>query len=348
MRIGFIDVDADYRKKVTYPNLALMKLSAYHKRAGDVAEWHKIGVHYDRVYVSKVFSDEYTKEQLPFIDADEIIRGGSGYAIDVQNGRECYHAERDPHLNDEVEHIMPDYSLYGLTDDAYGFLTRGCPRGCNFCHVAAMQGRRSYTVARLSEFWNGQKRIHLNDPNILACKDWKMHFEDLAKSGARVDFNQGLDVRLLTEEKAAALNEIKYSAIHFAWDRYEDHLEKQLAIAKEVLKRNSRQYISVYILTNSGSTIEQDIERVEYVKSLGFQPYVMVYRQSTAPKEVKRLKRYANNPFVCWQTPTYKDYDANARSERYGKTGTTHKQKIDFASVLAGSNDDGQPVENII
>lgn len=76
MRIGFIDVDADYRKKVTHPNLAIMKFSAWHKKQGDTTEWHQIGEHYDRVYLSKVFSDEYTKEQIPFIDADEIIRGG--------------------------------------------------------------------------------------------------------------------------------------------------------------------------------------------------------------------------------------------------------------------------------
>lgn len=236
---------------------------------------------------------------------------------------------------------MPDYGLYGITDDAYGYLTRGCPRGCDFCHVAGMQGRMSHTVARLSEFWNGQKTIHLNDPNILACREWEMHFDDLAKSKARVDFNQGLDVRLLTEEKALKLNEIKYTSIHFAWDRYEDHLEDKLTIAKERLKRNSRALISVYILTNSGSTFEQDVERVEFVKSIGFQPYVMVYRQSTASKELRKLKRYANNPFVCWATPTWEAYNADARSERYGKTGIKHKQKIDRDALLASGMDNG-------
>lgn len=90
---------------------------------------------------------------------------------------------------------MPDYSLYGITDTAYGFLTKGCPRGCDFCHVKDMQGRATRTVARLSEFWNGQKNIKLLDPNLTASPEWRMHFQDLKDSKAYIDFTQGLDAR---------------------------------------------------------------------------------------------------------------------------------------------------------
>lgn len=305
MLIGLIDADNEHRGKVTFPNLPLMKLSAWHKAQGDTVEWYSLdkvfeGHLYDKVYVSKVFSDEYTPNNAVPIGCKEVVFGGSGYAIKIENGREVYHKELDSSIPTQVEHIYPDYSIYGdLTKDtAYGFLTRGCPRGCDFCHVAPMQGRCSHTVARLSEFWNGQKYIKLCDPNILACKDWKMHFEDLVASKAYVDFTQGLDIRLLTEEKIELLNLMRYKSIHFAWDRPEEDLRDCFRLVKEKLRRNGRDRIYVYILTNSGSTHEQDVERVEFIKSLNFQPYVMIYRQSTAPKETKQLKRYANNPFI--------------------------------------------------
>ena len=335
-----IDVDADYRGKVTYPNLAIMKLSAWHKSLGDDVEWHTIGTHYDRVYLSKVFSDEYTQERVPFIDADEIFRGGSGYAITVENGREVHHPEYDKPLPYEVDHIMPDYGIYGITDHAYGFLTKGCPRQCDFCHVKSMQGIRSHTVARLSEFWDGQKYIDIFDPNILACPDWKIHFQDLIDCKSYVEFNQGLDIRMLTEEKVEMLNSIKYNSIHFAWDRPEEDLREKFRLVKDKLKRNRRQLLSCYILTNSGSTHQQDVDRVEFIKSMDIQPYVMVYRQNTAPKETMQLKRYANNPFVCWGTPTFADYKASARSNRFGKTGIKFKEATTIDSLRNGGADE--------
>ena len=154
MRIGLIDVDGH-----NFPNLPLMKLSAWHKQQGDSVEWYIPIQHgfpnppLDRVYMSKVFS--FTPDYWDFVNAKEIIRGGSGYCIKSVNGKEVYHKENDSQLPYEVEHIYPDYSLYPeLTKDtAYGFMSRGCPRGCDFCHVEAKEGRKAYKVADLSEFW---------------------------------------------------------------------------------------------------------------------------------------------------------------------------------------------------
>lgn len=122
-----------------------MKLSAWHKKQGDTVEWYEplFSGHMDRVYMSKVFS--FTPDYEYYIDADEIIKGGSGYCIELVNGKEIYRTENDIQLPPEIEHIYPDYSLYPeLTNDtAYGFMSRGCPRGCDFCHVEAKEGRKS-------------------------------------------------------------------------------------------------------------------------------------------------------------------------------------------------------------
>lgn len=152
MKVGLIDVDGH-----NYPNIPLMKLSAWHKKQGDSVEWYEpmFSGHCDRVYMSKVFS--FTPDYEWCIDADEIIQGGSGYAISLVDGKEVYDSSKDTPLPYEIEHIYPDYSLYGITDTAYGFLTRGCPRGCSFCHVEEKEGRASRKVADLNEFWDGQK-----------------------------------------------------------------------------------------------------------------------------------------------------------------------------------------------
>lgn len=152
IKIGLIDVDGH-----NYPNLALMKISAFEKAQGNEVEWH-IGLkHYDRVYMAKVFDETYSTESDFCIQADEIIKGGTGYSL-------------DNNLPEEVEHIFPDYSLYAIKNTAYGFLTRGCPRHCGFCIVGDKEGLVSHKVADLSEFWNGQKNIEILDPNLLACK----------------------------------------------------------------------------------------------------------------------------------------------------------------------------------
>lgn len=132
MKIGLIDVDGH-----NYPNIPLMKISAYHKSQGDSVEWYDplFSGHMDKVYMSKVFG--FTEDYQYYVDADEIIKGGSGYCINLVNGKEVYDKSKDIELPYEIEHIYPDYSLYGITDTAYGFLTRGCPRGCHFCHVEA-------------------------------------------------------------------------------------------------------------------------------------------------------------------------------------------------------------------
>lgn len=306
MKIGLIDVDGH-----NYPNLPLMKISAWHKAQGDHVEWYRgiLSDHMQRVYMSKVFS--FTKDFEWAIDADEIIKGGSGYSIELEGDHEVYHKERDVALPDEIEHIYPDYSIYPqyTKNTAYGFLTRGCPRGCDFCHVAAKEGQRSRKVANLDEFWKGQRMIMLNDPNVLASPDHMDLLTQLVDSRAKVEFNQGLDIRLVNDRNLDLIRQIPMKYIHFAFDRYED---KDLIVPKLKAFREATGYghrkVMVYILVNFNTTIEQDLERIQICRDIDFDPFVMVYDKEHADPVYKHLARWCNNDRVFWSVPTFKEY----------------------------------------
>lgn len=303
MKIGLIDVDS-----YNFPNLPLMKLSAWHKAQGDDVEWYTPFDTYDIVYQSKVFTD--SEDHNEYINARKVVKGGTGYAIKGAGG-ETYCKELDKQLPYEIEHIYPDYSLYGINDTAYGFLTRGCPRGCDFCIVGKKEGLRSVKVADLTEFWHGQKNIVLNDPNILACKDWEDLLGQLADSKAMVDFNQGLDARMLTEAKCEAIGYVRIKEIHFAWDRYEDKdvVLPKLEMFAKICKTKPHQHNSiVYVLVNHGSTIGQDLERIYTLRDMGYWAYVMVYDKANCAREYKDLQRWCNNRIIFAKCPRFEDY----------------------------------------
>ena len=307
MKVGLIDLDKKTQKK-PFPNLPLMKLSAWHKAQGDEVLWYD-GTYCDLVYVSKVFS--FSPDYDVEINAAEVRYGGSGFAIHLVNGKEVYDKSKDPPLPYEVEHIYPDYSLYDLTDTAYGFIQRGCPRGCFFCHVQSMQGSCARKVADLSEFWNGQKNIVLLDPNITALKQWREVFSQLIESRANIDFSQGLDIRLMTPEKTDMLMKMNVKSVHFAWDHYKD---KDIIVPKlkEFQKQTGwkRDKVSVYVLTNYDSTLEEDLERVMTIREIGFQPYVMRYDKEHIPRgsEINALARWVNFVPLFWKYNTFDEY----------------------------------------
>lgn len=343
MKIGLIDAELMWTPKKNgrrygnskadiFPNIPLMKLSGAFKEYGEQVEWYDPTVHYDRVYISRVFTSTPIDREI--INADHVYYGGSGWNIMLEDGKEKWvHLEKltpplklfpqgeyMPQLDYITEHHMPDYGIYPMIKDtALGFLTRKCPRRCSFCHVAEKEGTITTKVADLSEWWDGQKNIVLCDPNILACKDWKDLLSQLADSKAKVDINQGLDARLLTEEKMEYLNRINLSTIHFAWDSMKDEKEVLQGLhlfasmySKKLAKSHAAQ---VFVLTNYDTTIEEDLYRIYTLRDMGFEPYVMVYDKSNAAPVYKSLQRWVNMRAIFHTVARFEDYDRSLAKE---------------------------------
>lgn len=259
-------------------------------------EWWKPEGRYDLVYKSRVFTDTYSKDTIAVTNAGLVVLGGTGYGS-------------GPDLPAEVEHSRPDYAIYPqFPDTAYGFLSRGCPRNCGFCIVSGKEGRKSVHTADLSEFWQGQREIKLMDANLLACPDHERLIEQLAQSRAWVDFSQGLDIRLITPDNVALLNRVRTKAVHFAWDNPREDLTGYFRRFLELTSIKSDRRRRVYVLTNYNSTHEQDLYRVETLRGMGYDPYVMVYDRPSAPPVTRRLQRWVNNKRIFYAVPKFADY----------------------------------------
>ena len=316
MKIGLVDTDSH-----NWPNLCLMKLSAYHKARGDDVSWLTPEEHYDLVYKSRVFTDLYAKDTVEVNNADLVLSGGTGY--DLSNK-----------LPPEIEHIYPDYSIYPqFSGTAYGFLTRGCPRRCPWCIVGEKEGFKSVRHADLSEFRREQREIKLMDANLLACPEHEALLLQLAESRAYVDFSQGLDIRLVTPDNITLLNKIRTKAIHFAWDNPDVDLTPQFQWFVEHTAVRSKYRRRVYVLTNHGSTHEQDLYRVCTLRDLGYDPFVMVFDRPNAPIITRRLQRWANNKRIFYTVKDFGDYipgriggKANDAESNAQRSGTREKE----------------------
>lgn len=292
MKVGLIELD-----NTEFPNIALMKISSYNKSLGDTVEWYEplFGGWYDVVYVSKVFT--YSADYPYEINADTVIYGGGGYN------------------NDELslDTVMPDYSLYGIEDEAYGYLTRGCPNNCPYCVVPKLDGNSVRKVADLGDFWSGQKTINIMDANLLGLNN-RIEvvdlFEQMIESKAYINFVQGLDIRLIDDEIIDLLLRMKIKIIHFAWDDPRDKIIPQkLQHFRDRTGWGIRK-VAVYVLTNFWSTIQEDLERIYTIRDIGFTPFDMVYDRHLLPRghEVLRMQRWCNNKFVFRSVARFEDY----------------------------------------
>lgn len=315
MRIGLIDVDGH-----NFPNLALMRISAYHKSIGDEVEWYRhnfieVDNIYDKVYMSKIFSDIYSPSIPTPKNAKEVIKGGTGYHIHLgSDGKEYFDSENHADLPSEIEKMFPDYSIYPQFDFAVSMTSRGCPRGCSFCHVAAKEGRCAVKVADVSDFWCGQKTIEVLDPNITACKDKRDLFAQYRETKASIVFNQGLDIRCINDYDIEDINHMRIKDIHFAWDNPKDNLEQKFRNFAKGFRRKSNIGV-VYCLTNFNSTMEENLYRIYTLRDLGYDPYVMIYNKPNAPKEIRQLQRWVNNKFIFKSCKRFEDYQTTNTSK---------------------------------
>ena len=220
---------------------------------------------------------------------------------------ECFDAEHHETLPPEIEKMFPDYSIYPEYKYAVSMTSRGCPRGCAFCHVAAKEGRCSVKVANVSDFWNGQDEIKVLDPNITACREKRDLMWQYRDTGAKIDFTQGLDIRLLNEEDIDDLNNMRLRTIHFAWDNPKDDLEERFRDFAKRFRRKSN-IAMVYVLTNFNSTMDENLHRIYTLRDIGYDPYVMIYNKHNAPHEVMELQRWCNNKIVFGSCKKFEDY----------------------------------------
>ena len=296
MKIGLIDVDSH-----NFPNLALMKISTYHKNKGDQVSWYDnlfaMIEPYDIVYMSKVFTDLYTPDYQYTVFAKEVIKGGYGY-----NNYELPFKD--------YETTFPDYSIYydiypQFRKTAFGYLTRGCPRNCSFCIVSGYEGKKVRQVADVYEFFDSDihNEIRLLDANILAYKsdfneDHTRLLRHLRNSGAYIHFTGGVDIRFLNKEQADMINQMKIKMLHFAWDNDDQGKTEEVIRHKRSWLRYNRSKIMFYVLVNYDTTWEFDLYRVEELRKIDCDPYIMIYDKPKAHKKYRHLQRYVNNKFI--------------------------------------------------
>jgi hypothetical protein len=307
--IGLLDVDR-LQGESSFPNLALMKLSAHHKSKGDnvtlLSPQNSSISSYDKVYMSKVFTfkSDYEMGVGDLFGSTEIVKGGSGYR------------DHSIVLPNEIEHVCPDYDLYpkAKTPYAVGFLTRGCLRKCSFCVVPLKEGAiRPH--AEVDEFLGDNKKVVLIDNNVLAHEHGLKQIQVLVDKGLLVDFNQGLDARLIDAPIAKLLAQVRWHPfVRLACD----HNSQRKAVKKA--STLLRQYgckphrFASYLLIKPNE-LEDALDRATFLVYNDILPYPQLYKdisqdgghQPVFDKETKLFARflqgynYNNYEFLaCW------------------------------------------------
>lgn len=292
MKIGLIDVDGH-----NFPNLALMKLSAYHKSIGDSVNWADIG-NYDITYMSKIFT--YTQDLgMGLGNYGTVIKGGTGYDYRTT-------------LPLNIDKLCPDYSIYPMFKEAYGFLTRGCPNKCSWCIVPNKEGG-IYAYADIEEFIDRRKSAILMDNNVLAHEHGLKQIEKIIKLRINIDFNQGLDARIIAdnEDIAKLLSNVNwYRPLRMACDTKGQmpYIEK----ATKLLRKHGAkpQNYFIYVLVKD---IDDALLRVEFLRKLRLdpfaQPYIDFSGKNKVTRQQKQFARWVNHKAI-FKTIPYSKYVA--------------------------------------
>lgn len=263
MKIGLHDADKEHLRKKTFPNYALMKLSAYHKSIGDTVNWWNPLEQFDKVYSSKIFDFTPENQYLP----PDTVKGGTGYNITGL-------------LPKSIDLMYPDYSIYPDYSCAIGFLTRGCPNHCDWCVVPQKEGDIKPYRKWTELIRPNSNQLVLMDNNILSSPFGLEQLEELATSQIKIDLNQGMDARLVTEEIACLLSRIKWiKYIRFSCDQI-SQLDSIFNACKWLKKHGVSLYkIFIYVL------VRKDLQgadfRVQELKKIkGLSLYAQAERNS--------------------------------------------------------------------
>lgn len=276
MNIGLLDIDYN-----GFPNLALMKISSYYKSIGHNVEFATMFNHYDKIFKSKIFSWSVDPEYC--YNTDFVICGGTGYNLNE--------------LSDEIDYSTPDYSLYNCLH-AYGYLTRGCPNKCKWCIVPEKEGSiREYMD--IEQIISDKKSVILMDNNVLAIDHGIKQIEKIIKLKYKVDFNQGLDARLIDDSIAKLLSKVKWlSKLRMACDSQsmKIHIKKAVSLLRKYNCTPSNYFIYTLI-----KDIDESLDRIEFIRSLKCDPFAQPFRdfKNTEPSnEQKRLARWCNHKAI--------------------------------------------------
>lgn len=318
MKIGLHDIEKEYLKRKTFPNYAIMKISAYHKSIGDTVEWWNPLEKYDRVYSSKIF--DFTP-QNPYLPPD-TVKGGTGYDILSV-------------LPDEIENCFPDYTIYPECDYAIGYITRGCPNKCRWCIVPQKEGNIKSYRAWQELVRTDSSKLVLMDNNILACEYGIEQLESLIDSGYQIDLNQGMDARLVTDRIAEILSRIKWiKYIRFSCDTTAQI--RAIENASALLMKNGVKPYKLFIYLLVTEDIENAAYRVEQLKKLkGITIYAQAERNERKGIIPNKLQLEFAQRYVYsgkYRKETWQEY-CDKRSITKNKQEVQAMGKIDFTAM---------------
>lgn len=306
MLIGLYDVDS------AIPNLAIMKLSAFHKAQGDAVVSYLPNMdatRFDKVYASVVFNDSPNDDlsDHSYLNPEQMEIGGSGWDL-----------HKD--LPAEVEQCTPDYSFYNYPH-SIGFTQRGCRFRCSFCVVPQKEGRPKAN-STIEEIWTQRDSdfLMLLDNDFFGNPEWRERIAEIKKHNLRVCFSQGLNIRIITDEQCAALASIRFWNLHatrrqvyFAWDRFQDEKLIDAGIARVVAAGIKPWQMAFYVLIGYDTTPEQDYYRVMKIRQLGCDPYAMPYKKSDPYQ--KRFARWVNHKAI-FKSVEWADYRTGIKKPR--------------------------------